>query len=88
MADIDRDGADIEAMKGFHIPLFLRRETLPPIDDARLTQKISDTRIAWLAERGLRAHPQVLANRQHCMDFVENRVARFETERFQRGGFF
>ena len=39
-----------------------------------------------LAERGLRAHPQVLANREHCVEFLDGTVARFEKERFMRGG--
>lgn len=70
------------------IPPFLRMPVLSPEEDAKRTVEIIDRRVAWLAERGLRAHPVVLANREHCIDFLSGNVARFENERFKRGGYF
>jgi hypothetical protein len=72
----------------YDIPPFLRMPALSHEDDARRTIKVIDKRIAWLDERGLRAHPQVLANREHCVDFLNGKAVRFESERFRRGGWF
>jgi hypothetical protein len=72
----------------YDIPPFLRMPTLSAEDDARRTIQVIDKRIAWLSERGLRAHPQVLENREHCVDFLNGKAVRFETERFRRSGWF
>ena len=69
------------------VPFWLMPE-LSPEEVAKRTVEIIDRRVAWLAERGLRAHPQVLANRLHCIEFLNGEVARFEEERFRRGGMF
>ena len=79
---------DSGELPDYEIPPFLRMLTLSPEDDARRTIQVIDKRIAWLAERGLRAHPQVLANREHCVDFLSGNAARFESERFRRSGWF
>ena len=70
------------------IPPFLRMPVLSPEEDAKRTIEAIDKRIAWLGERGLRAHPQVLANREHCVDFLSGKAVRFESERFRRSGWF
>jgi hypothetical protein len=67
---------------------FWRVHPLSPEEDAKQTVEVIDRRVAWLAEHGLRAHPRVLANRLHCIDFLSGWVARFELERFRRGGVF
>jgi len=70
------------------MPPYPRVAALPPLEDAARIVEVIDQRIAWLAERGLRAHAQVLANRQHCIDFLGGKVARLESERFRRSGWF
>jgi len=70
------------------IPPYLRFEKLPPLEDAKSTLERIDVRIAWLAERGLRAHPEVLNNRKHCIDFIIGDVSAFEKERFIRRAWF
>lgn len=72
----------------FEIPPYLRFEKLAPLDDAKYTLERIDIRIAWLADRGLRAHPVVLDNRQHCIDFINGAVNVFEKERFIRRAWF
>jgi hypothetical protein len=70
------------------IPPYPRVAALPPNEEAARIVAEIDLRIAWLAERGLRAHVQVLANRQHCIDFLEGGAVRLEMARFRRGGWF
>lgn len=71
-------GADFDDVV---IPSFLR---LPPSDDtlegAKYWLAAIDRRIAWLAERGLRPHPNVLAVRAERAALV----ARFEEEEKQK----
>lgn len=63
------------------IPSFVR---LPPADDtlegAKYWLAAIDRRIAWLAERGLRPHPDVVARRAERAALV----ARFEEEQSLR----
>jgi hypothetical protein len=79
---------DSGELPDYEIPPFLRMPMLSPEDDARRIIQVIDKRIAWLAERGLRAHPQVLANREHCVAFLDGKAVRFESERFRRSGWF
>lgn len=72
----------------YEIPPFLRMPTLSPEDEARRNIEVIDGRITWLAERGLRAHPRVLENREHCVEFLGGKAVRFESERFRRSGWF
>lgn len=59
------------------IPSFVRPwPTTDTPQEARLLLGSIDRRIEWLAERGLRAHPNVLARREE----VAAIVARFEEE--------
>ncbi len=78
----------IDESLDYKIPPFSRMPTLSPEDDARRAIQVIDKRIAWLAERGLRAHPQVLENQKHCENFLNGKAVRFETERFRRSGWF
>lgn len=78
-------------MEDFHegeIPPFLRKEVWPPLEEAHQIVATIDKRIAWLAERGLRCHSQVLENRLHCLAFIRREVPELEMRRFMRGGIF
>jgi len=75
MSDIDLEDT---------IPPFLRLEILPPKDEARRIVETIDRRIAWLAKRGLRPHGQVLKNKQHCIDFIADKIGELDMERFTR----
>lgn len=77
-----------EVDDNYDFPPYLRFEKLAPLEDAKFTLERIDVRIAWLAERGLRAHPEVLNNRQHCIDFINGDVSIFEKERFIRRAWF
>ena len=66
----------------YKIPPFLRKEAKTPHEHARWYLEATGGRIAWLAERGLRPHARVLENRQHCIDFLEERVPKLNMENF------
>ena len=58
------------------IPSFLPARILKPESHEGLRQRLEvvDRRIAWLAERGLRPHPNVLERRSELLE----KIARYE----------
>ena len=64
------------------IPPYLRKVAKAPMEHARWYLDATDSRIAWLAERGLRPHASVLDARRHCVEFLEEIVPNLEIEKF------
>lgn len=51
----------------YTIPPFLRKTPMDPVESAQAVVAAIDKRIAWLAERGMRPHQNVLDRREHYL---------------------
>jgi len=70
------------ADEDIEIPPFLRKPEAGTREDAQWMVSRIDHRIVRLAALGLRPHPQLIENKQHCIDFLDGKVGVFDKDRF------
>ena len=71
-----------EISDDIEFPPYLRKPERGTREYAERIISMINAKVAKLAEKGLRPHPQLLANRQHCTDFLEGRIPEIDSERF------
>jgi|JI8StandDraft_1071087.scaffolds.fasta_scaffold44689_1 hypothetical protein len=71
-----------DSVEDIEIPPFLRKLETGTHEGAQWMVSRIDHRVARLAALGLHPHPQVLENRQHCIDFLNGTSGVFDIDRF------